>query len=313
MEKIGTQLKERRIELGYSIEEMSEKTRLTIKHIRAIEDGDIKYFNDDLSYLRYYLKSYCDALGVPFHQIKEQLNFSIQDYTMTFDKSMILQHEQMEQNIKENSSRLQNKTKIKRVKKRKFNIDISLLSLLSIIVSIIIGLIFAFVVWFQDNKEEEVSLVYNKPPVATVPEVEESQNNNETSIKEPVTNSSNVDENKEEEVKEMTVEKISDTNFIVKNLKKDTELDIEILFGSNSSFRALVDGNVLSDPAPKTYYPYKTLLHVKEKAANGKKIQLAFGFMQNNQIKLNGKELQFDEKIINKQGSVVVEILVEGE
>ena len=38
MEKIGNMLKEKRIELGMSVEDISEKTRLTTKHIKALEE-----------------------------------------------------------------------------------------------------------------------------------------------------------------------------------------------------------------------------------------------------------------------------------
>lgn len=44
MEKIGNMLKEKRIELGMSVEDISEKTRLTTKHIKALEEGDISFF-----------------------------------------------------------------------------------------------------------------------------------------------------------------------------------------------------------------------------------------------------------------------------
>ena len=48
MEKIGNMLKEKRIELGMSVEDISEKTRLTTKHIKALEEGDISFFHEDL-------------------------------------------------------------------------------------------------------------------------------------------------------------------------------------------------------------------------------------------------------------------------
>ncbi len=63
MEEIGKLLKEKRLELGLTIEEVSEKTRLTQKHIKALEEGDISFFHDDLSYLRFFVKSYCEVFG----------------------------------------------------------------------------------------------------------------------------------------------------------------------------------------------------------------------------------------------------------
>ena len=83
MEKIGNMLKEKRIELGMSVEDISEKTRLTTKHIKALEEGDISFFHEDLSYLRFFVKSYCDAVGIDFEDMKDELRESIDDYTMT--------------------------------------------------------------------------------------------------------------------------------------------------------------------------------------------------------------------------------------
>ncbi len=71
MDKIGSLLKQKRLEKGLTIEAVSEKTRLTIKHLKAIEEGDISYFRDDLSYLRFFLKAYCNALELDFEENKE--------------------------------------------------------------------------------------------------------------------------------------------------------------------------------------------------------------------------------------------------
>ena len=66
MEKIGNMLKEKRIELGMSVEDISEKTRLTTKLFKALEEGEISFFHEDLSYFRFFVKSYCDACGIDF-------------------------------------------------------------------------------------------------------------------------------------------------------------------------------------------------------------------------------------------------------
>ncbi|MDE6195628.1 MAG: helix-turn-helix domain-containing protein, partial [Erysipelotrichaceae bacterium] len=76
MKKIGLLLKQRREELGLSIEEVSHRTRLTIKYIKAIEEGDISYFKDDLSYLRFFLRSYCETIDLDFCELKDLLNES---------------------------------------------------------------------------------------------------------------------------------------------------------------------------------------------------------------------------------------------
>lgn len=307
MDKIGSLLKQKRLEMGFTIEEISEKTRLTIKHIKAIEEGDISYFKDDLSYLRFFLKSYCDVLGMDFEDIKDELRNSIDDYTMSFTQEAVMQHEAIERGIKENSAKMQKhensakkkkQTKPKRAKQRR-RVDVSLLSFLAIVIVVVIGLIFAVVMLIQNNKGDDESLIDNKPPVAEVP-----SNGGEDAPKE--------EEKPKEEVKEMVITAVSDTEYTIENLKEGDDIDIEITMGSNSGFRALVDGKQLSDPANQIY-SYKTVLHVREKAVKDKKIQLAFGFMQNNTIKVNGKDVELPGSVTGKAGSVTIEFTVKGE
>ena len=86
MEKLSNRLKAKRLETGLTIEEVSEKTRLTTKHIKALEEGDMEFFKDDLSYLRFFLRSYCDAVGFDFEEAKPLLHETIDSYTTAFSK-----------------------------------------------------------------------------------------------------------------------------------------------------------------------------------------------------------------------------------
>jgi len=314
MDKIGNLLKEKRLEKGMTVEEISEKTRLTMKHIKALEEGDISYFKDDLSYLRFFLKAYCNALDLDFETIKEELQNSIDDYTTSFSKEALLEHAQIEKGIKQTNEKMKrpekakkNKRRTKRNGKKHRSIDISLLSFLAIVIVILIGLIFAFVMWFQGNRGSEDDINNNKPPVAEVPTY--TQDPQPDPKPEPI-------KEKETEEKEMTITKKSEDSgqviYTMEHLKADEEIDIEITFGSNSSFRVLVNDQELSDP-PRGIRPYKTVLHVREKATDGKKILLAFGFMQNNSIKVNGKALEIPAALVNKQGSALIQFDVKGE
>lgn len=313
MDKIGNTLKQKRLELGLTIEEISEKTRLTIKHIKAIEEGDISYFKDDLSYLRFFLKSYCDVLGLDFEEMKGTLQDSIEDYTTSFSKKAIAQHEAIERGVKENAEKLKKtKTKPKKAKQKKVRrrrkIDMSLVSFLAIIVVILIGLIFAFVMWMQRSNGDEDNLVVNKPPVAPVDYSEDA--NEEKPSQKPTT--PEVEEPKEPEKKEMVITKVNDTQYTLENLNDGDEIDIEITMGSNTSFRALVDGTVLSNPANKVYQA-KSVIHVRESAVKGKKIQLAFGYMLKNSMTINGTAVELPASVTNKNGSIVIQFDVKGE
>ncbi len=314
MDKIGSLLKQKRLEKGMTIEEVSEKTRLTIKHIKAIEEGDISYFKDDLSYLRFFLKAYCNALDIDFDLIKGDLQNSISDYTLSFSRETMMEHAQIEQGIQRTNENLKQPGQKKSKKlnmqglknwKYKHRIDMSLVSFLAIIVVILIGLIFAFVMWFQGNKGAGDDVTENKPPVATPTYSKDPEPTPNITIKEPV-----------EEKKEMAITKTSEDStqaiYSIENLTAEDEIDIEITFASDSSFRVLVDDKELSDP-PRGIQPYRTVLHVREKAVPNKKILLAFGFMLNNSVKINGKQVEIPQALLSKQGSVLITFNVKGE
>lgn len=323
MDKIGKILKDKRLELGITVDEVSQRTRLTVKHIKAIEEGDISYFKDDLSYLRFFLKAYCDVLGLDFENFKGLLRNSIDEYTTSFSLDTVRQHEQIELGIQKTNEMLNQPTKEtkkrkqKKAKRRK-RFDISLLSFLAIIVVILIGLMFAVVMIFKGGNQTNDDISDHRPPIAVVddpyssdapkPNDDKTEGNSDKDENPPI--------NLPEEEKEMEIKKISEDAstavYTIENLKETDEIDVEITFGCNSTFRALVDGKEKNDPVRKQYN-YKNVIHVREKAVKGKKIQLAFGFMLSNTIKVNGKDLEIPTILSNKQGSGIIELNVKGE
>lgn len=314
MDKIGSLLKQKRLEKGLTIEAVSEKTRLTIKHLKAIEEGDISYFRDDLSYLRFFLKAYCNALDLDFDEIKGELQDSIDDYTTSFSKETLKEHAQIERGIAKTNEKMRKteqeeikqpkkqKPKKQKVKKHR-KIDISLVSFLAIIVVIVIGLIFAFVMWFQGNQTPDED-VKTKPPIAVATKDADAQ------VNPPV-----VDE--PDEKKEMSISQAKEEDgkaiYQIENLEAGEEIDIEVTFASDSSFRVLVNDKELSNPPSRGIQSRKTVLHIREKAEANKKILLAFGFMMNNSIKVNGKQVEIPESLATKQGTALIEFDVKGE
>ncbi len=308
MEKIGLLLKQRREELGLTIEEVSNRTRLTIKHIKAIENGDISYFKDDLSYLRFFLRSYCETIDLDFCELKDLLNESINDYTASFSVATIKRHEAIERNIRNRSDTITEEKKRKVQKKdRRFSVDISLLSFIGIGIVILIGVVFAAIFILKDgilsSKDKNIANIPNTLPEEVIPSEEQSQPNQEA-IQPP--------QEEKEEVHEFAITKVSEREYQLHNIKENDEVNFEVIFGSSSAFRVLVDGVELSNPAYKIY-PYNSTLEIKQIAKKGTRISLAFGFMQNNRIKVNGVEVEIDKAYKTLPGSVVLEFVVEGD
>lgn len=310
MENIGKLLKQRREELGLSIEDVCDRTRLTTKHIKAIEEGDISYFRDDLSYLRFFLRSYCEILSLDFNDIKDELRLSIDDYTTSFTIKAENQHRAIEKNVRENATKLSNpnkaivsnvskkENKLKTNKKRSHRrIDFSLISFILIIGVIIIGLIAAFVMLMNDKQEEAPA----QPPVA------QEQPKNPT----PEVTPKPEEKEPEKEVLPFAITKVSDTEYTLDNLKDGDTISFEVYFGSHSQLRVLANNQNVSDPATQIYKYGQTITFEQSASAN-KVISLGFGYMQNNKIKINGIDVDISSNI-NTNKSATLNFTVKGE
>ncbi len=306
MEEIGKLLKEKRLELGLTIEEVSEKTRLTQKHIKALEEGDIHFFHDDLSYLRFFVKSYCEVLGIDFEEIKNELRKDVNDYTMTFVTSAQLDHEEMEKNIA-NSEKLTKvqKTSAKLNKVRRFKKpDMSLVSLIAIVAVVAIILMFAFVVFLRSDANNDQ--INKEQPVAP-------EQSGEGMNQYPTTNEEEQKPQQNEEPKEIEITKTGITNYTIANLKENDELTFEVTFaGSSSAFSASVDGKVLEEPEAKIY-DYQSVAKGTVPVKPGMILELDFGWVYNTQIKINDKNVKLDDSIVKSNGSATIQFVIEGD
>ena len=130
MKEIGELLKQKRLEKGYTIDEVSDKTRLSIPHIKAIEAGNVDYFKNDLPYLRYFLRSYCELVDVDFDSIKDQLQDVVEEYTHTFSIKSMEEHKKIEEHVRTHNAE-QKKTQKSKKRKSRQHIDFSLISFCS--------------------------------------------------------------------------------------------------------------------------------------------------------------------------------------
>lgn len=305
MENIGKLLKEKRLELGLTVEQISEKTRLTTKHIKALEEGDITFFKDDLSYLRFFVKSYCEAVGVDFEDLKDDLRESVNDYTMTFTNTMTMQHEAMEKHISNTelskvskTDEKKKKTKPKKVKNFR-KPDFSLVSLIAVVGIVVVVLMFAFVFYLNSSKTDD-SNAPTIPPVA-----QEQEGNGDNTY--PTT-----DDKKEEpeEKKEVVITKNDVTSYTITEYNDGDEFVFATEFiGANSAYSVSVDGQVLSDPEAKIYYGSSKPepVNAKVTAKKGTKVRLYFGYINNINIKVNGKSVKMDDSIATSGGSYTLE------
>ncbi len=288
MEEIGKLLKEKRETLGLSIEDVSERTRLTPKHIKALEQGELSFFREDLSYLRYFVKSYCDVVGLDFEDLKDKLRQDIHDYTTSFIVNTELSHQEMERNIA-NSEKLSNvKTKRKKMKVKKP--DFSIVSLFAIITVVIVVILCAFLLYIRSNKDKN-TISENRP----IAPVQEEQGENEALINEKPSE----EETKEEEKKELEITQGEDVkHFTLNNLKEGDKITVETTFnGSSSGYSVTVLDGSKSEVFNDKIYQYQETANTELTVKKGMKFNVYVGCMVQTEIKINGKAVKVDNSV----------------
>lgn len=285
MEEIGKLLKEKREALGLSIEDVSEKTRLTPKHIKALEQGELSFFREDLSYLRYFVKSYCDVVGLDFDEIKDKLRQDIHDYTTSFVTNTELSHQEMERNIA-NSEKLSNIKSKKKVKKP----DFSIVSLIAIITVVVVVILCAFLLYLRSSKNEKP--VSGNRPIAPV---QDEQGENEAIIDKKPSD----DQTKEEEKKELEIIQGEDVkHFTLNNLKEGDKLTITTKFnGSSSGYSVTVLDGSKNEVFNDKIYQYQETANTEITVKKGMKFNVYVGCMVQTEIKINDKVVKVDNSV----------------
>lgn len=294
MKEIGEFLKQKRLEKGITIEELVNKTRMPITRIKAIEEGDITLFKDDITYLQFFIQSYCRALDIDYSEIKEKLNESISGYTLSFQTDQIRAQEETEKNIREKSSQRIHDYKVKYpTEKVKRKIDFSLISFVAVI-SIIVVCLFA----------AGTSLLKGLT----------DQPNDNPIVQNPTNDSNKPDLNKPDEpvvVKEIEVNKTDDVSrFEIVNAEEKFVLKVE--FVANSWFELKLDGVQQATPKPDVY-DSGTNLEIEIDPTKCNEISMRFGYFAGNKLFVSDKEVEFDASIATKPGVQTITLVLGGE
>ena len=302
MAKFNEALKAKREELGLSIADISERTRLTERYIHALEERDIQAFADDLSYLRYFVRSYCDVVGLPYEEVKEDVQEAVAQFMEEKDQELTQTHTDIERHIVDAESLSEvDKTKKKgrKARKRRYNrMDASFLSFVAIVLVVLIVIIFALVVFLRsaDAPQSEPS-VPDTPPVQDEQDVGNEDGND--TAQQP----------QEEQKAEMEIEKTGDTSYTVRNVYAGDTLRFTLQPGGSSTVDLRVDGASVN-PAQQVYSftdPFEYELNVEKSC----EVSVIYGFMYNNTIQINGKALEIDSALAASQGPATFTITIE--
>ncbi len=287
MLEIGNSLKERREELGFSLKQMSDKTRVPVNKLQAIENGDLKFFENDFTYLKFYIRYYCNALHLDFEIYRDQLDLALDEFSNTTKMLKISEVNEIQDRVRERTNKPLNRKKF----------DISFISFVSSIVLLVITLllVFVFLILPNLNKDEEALI-----------------NNNNTDIPTPIENIDDVDTEVEETPKVLSVSQIDSVNYEITGFNDLQELAMLINFKSNAYVRIRVDGDTAVN-LPSKLYNVGSTLDFKFNATNDTILEVYIGWMNGNTISINDIVIPIDSEIASRNGSVTFTFRLRGE
>lgn len=294
MREVGEKLRKRREELGYTLDEMSIRTKIQPHTLKAIEEGNMAFFEDDLSYLRYYLRFYCQALQIDFEEVREAFENNLNEFTETQSLKKIQDKEETQKSI---NKRIQDSRGKLKPEKRK--IDYSLVSLIAVIAVIAAAVIFFAVKLgpslFAPKEDQE-------PPVVDVlpsedPSIEQEPSQTELPI---------VENNP------LEVTTADGYTYEIRGWKENEQISIQVEFGRDTWMRVSYNGEVTDNPISKIYLPQETM-EVLHNAEMDLVITLHFGALKDNRILINGEEIELDEKVRDLLRGQQLHFILKGE
>jgi len=287
MLEIGNSLRERREELGFSLKQMSDKTRVPVNKLQAIENGDLKFFENDFTYLKFYIRYYCNALHLDFEIYRDQLDLALDEFSNTTKMLKINEVNEIQDRVRERVNKPLNRKKL----------DISFISFVSSIVLLLITLllVFVFLILPNLNKEDDVLI-----------------DNNNTDIPTPIENIDDVDTEVEETPKVLSVSQIDSVNYEITGFNDLQELAMLINFKSNAYVRIRVDGDTAVN-LPSKLYNVGSTLDFKFNATNDTILEVYIGWMNGNTISINDIVIPIDSEIASRNGSVTFTFRLRGE
>lgn len=286
MERLGNVLKERRLDQKLTLEDMSAKTKLSVLQLQAIEDGNIAFFKEDLSYLNYFVRYYANALNVNYEEIRDILDEAVNTYTDAINISQIKKQEEINTNVREKTRQgAQRSPGLNRTKPSYRRIDIPTLGLLLLAVLIVGGMVFVGVKWVLPMIGSTDPIT--PPPIVNPNPEDETETPSEEKPTTPV-----------EPEQAYVLTKINPTTYEIKGWKENESFDFEFQIQNRSWMEFQENNNVLDEPRSTVYESGETikLTLVAEKA---KVLTIRFGYFSGNTITLNGKPVEIDESIKN--------------
>jgi transcriptional regulator with XRE-family HTH domain len=301
MKNVGLRLKEQREEVGFTLEEMSAKTKITIPQLRALEEGNLDFFKEDISYVPYFVRFYAQALYLDYETMRADVDGSIKELHHTQKLKVVAQNKVTKDNI---DSRIKDKklnkntTVLRPAGKRK--VDYSLLSLLVFIILLLITLVVIFFVYIY-------------------PMLNESRSNNNDTIVIGLPQNPNIVDNKPKEddteipyVSSIKINKLNAREYDIIGYVIDEEVLISVTFVRDVWMKVYIDGVATENPKSKTYKKDE-VMEIRLLAKDDMDVMLHFGNLKDNKVVINDEEIVWDASIANWLRGIKINFRFKGE
>ena len=259
-------LKERRTNLKLSIQDVSNQTRLAPQYIQAIEEHNLDVFSDDFSFVRYFVHAYCDAIGVNWQAIADEVDMDInevahqKDMALTMaQRRMVEQMASVQKKKKKSSTKKKKSWFQKHVSRTSSSLSTNQSQLIKVLVLIgIAGLCVLSVINFGLRAISNQKL-----------QTQEALRQEQLSKKEDETNA-----------------------YQLSNIQSDVKkLDLSITLPTKSKITVTKDGETINDDTKVYTGTFTQSLELSENCT----FEISIETYSDNSITIDGKEISFDK------------------
>ncbi len=285
MTEIGNSIRSKREELGFTLEEICEKTKISVVQLNAIENGDMDHFKHDMVFLRFYLKNICSVLDLNYDEVLHQFNISKSEFTNTLSLKKIQENEASEANIIKNKQLSDSKFIYRNFKKKRF--EVSFITLIIVIALIVISLSVIFFTVVLPRLSAAPDIIGNNP-------IEEIPGTVKTEPK-PSTDA-NPNPNPTPVPTQIVVSNAGLTAYSITDWVKDKQVKFTVKFNSNSMMKVYIDGVLTNNPSARIYN-YGETMEIIVKAAANREVAINFGYLKKNTISVDDLAAVIDPSI----------------
>ncbi|MGB7595814.1 MAG: helix-turn-helix domain-containing protein [Erysipelotrichaceae bacterium] len=285
MTEIGNSIRLKREELGYTLEEICEKTKISVVQLNAIENGDMDHFKHDMVFLRFYLKNICSVLELDYDEVLHQFNISKDQFTNTLSIKKVKENEESEANIAKRKQLSDSKFIYRNFKKKRF--EVSFITLIFVIAVIVIGLSIVFFTTILPRLSVAPNVIGNNPieeiPKEIVKDTTTPTTPGTTPTPTPVPT-------------KIILAKTGLTTYKITDWVKDKQVKFIVKFNSSSMMKVYIDGVLTNNPSSRIYV-YGETMEIIVNAALNREVAISFGYLKRSTITVDDQPTLIDPTI----------------